>query len=762
MTDTRLITLEDTERAIGFIQPDDRDVWVKMAMSIKSEFGELGFVVWDAWSQSSDLYKSSDAHAVWKSVKSSGRTGIGSLLKLAKDNGFKFSVRDISAEERDRRVVEADKRRAENKQRREADALEHKQKNTTAAARAKSLWPALRTEGKSEYLARKKIHHCGARFSRGSVVVPLWKNGALTGLQFIKADGLKKFMAGTEKQGSYFEIPGTTGETVFCEGFATGCSIWMATHHRVLVAFDAGNLGTVIDEIINHAQGDTHDLFFLAADNDHSKPINKGLEVAEKIVARHAHIKTVWPEFGPQDLKCSDFNDLHVTQGLEAVADYFKEDRAPQVSGAISPPGEGQSQNLEPLSPPDVAELVDNENWAEGIARNKKSMIPLNLASNVTLVLDNDHLFKTALSYCDFSYRIIKRRKVLPEMHPGEWVDADSSHFLVDMSRRYGFEPSDGKLAHGLIVSAQRNRFHPIREYLDGLKWDGEPRLDRWLEDIYESSACHEFNKLAGTMFLIGSVARVFDPGCKMDNVMILEGLQGLKKSSSIDLLYCGWFSDAPIPLGEKDSYQSIQGVWCQELGELDSFNKAESTTAKNFFSQRIDRYRPSYGRFTQDFPRQTVFIGTTNQSEYLKDHTGNRRYWPVRCLTVNIDLLRETRDQYWAEAVHRYRQHERWWPETEEEKTLFKYEQDSRMQLDPWQYAIEDYMLKESKDYYTSEDILVYAIQKDLKLVTRADQNRIAPIMKAIGWRNTRKRIPVGKKTIQRHVYVKAESDDG
>ena len=248
-----------------------------------------------------------------------------------------------------------------------------------------------------------------------------------------------------------------------------------------------------------------------------------------------------------------------------------------------------------------------------------------------------------------------------------------------------------------------------------------------------------------------------------MDNVIILEGAQGIRKSPSINVLFGDWFSDAPIPLGDKDSYQNIQGVWGHELAELDSFNKAETTTAKNFFSQQKDRYRPSYGRRAQDFPRQTVFIGTTNQTEYLKDYTGNRRYWPVKCHAVDLEQLKENRDQLWAEALHRFRDGEIWWISNDEEQLLFEEEQDLRMQVDPWQHLVEAYLRSITKDYITSAEILIDAIGKDSGHINRADQNRVGPNMRVLGWRNTKKRILIdvnSTEKIPRHVYVRAQSE--
>jgi len=646
---------------------------------------------------------------------------------------------------------------------RKAAAKEKRDRQNQAAERASKSWLKLPAEGKSDYLARKKIHHCGARFTRGQVVVPVTKNKQLTGLQFIAGDGSKKFITGTEKEGAYFYIKGETDTTVICEGYATGCSIWMATRHSVIVAFDSGNLAHVVNGLVDG--GAEQSSLILAADNDWEladrRPDlgNVGIKAAQKVTARYAHIKTVWPAFGPHDLNCSDFNDLHVMRDLSAVGEFFSSDCAPQVFGANFPPEEVDAGDY--LLPDDSIEGPENDDPWHWAFQTSKSGARLPTAANVLLALENDPVWKGKLAYCDFSYQLIKLAKPLSDMDVGEWDDADTARLRLYLSNTWSFEPGHQNIADALITAAQRNRYHPVRDYLTGLVWDGKQRIDHWLEDIYQSSTDRCYLGLVGRYFLIGAVARIMRPGCKMDNVLILEGRQGLRKSTSLRVLFGDWFSDAPIPIGEKDAYQNIQGIWGSEMAELDSFNKAESNSAKMFFSQVRDRYRPSYGHRAQDFKRQTVFIGTTNQSEYLKDYSGNRRYWPVRCCHVDIELLEMNRDQYWAEAVHLFNAGQNWWPD-DDVAGIFDDVQDERMQVDPWQYAIEDYLSAYTREHYTADDILVEAIQKDLAQVTRADQNRISPIMKSLGWKNTRKRIQVKGKMVQRHVYIKAEPGDG
>jgi len=453
----------------------------------------------------------------------------------------------------------------------------------------------------------------------------------------------------------------------------------------------------------------------------------------------------------------TDFNDLHLSHGIDAVQQQIFSSLDSAQTPARREPflgGEDLSQY-----PPEQAAPPD-DSWQQLVLRTKDGVVKA-CSGNVELILRNDERWKNALGYCDFSYRVIKHHAPMPDMQAGEWEDADTARVIIWLAHNFRLTVSKNHVQEALIVVAQKARFHPVRDYLSGLVWDGRSRLNDWLKKAMNSPVDEEYLALAGKKFLIGAVARVMHPGCKMDNVLILEGEQGKGKSTIVSILFGDWYSDAPLPLGDKDAYQNIQGVWGAELAELDSFNKAESTTAKMFFSQVRDRYRPSYGHTAQDFPRQCVFIGTTNQEEYLKDYTGNRRYWPVTCLALNTKWIKQHHDQLWAEALHFYQAGEKWWPDDDEVK-LFIEEQDKRLQIDPWQYPIEFYLRSVDQSWVTADMVLVGAIKKDNGTHTRADQNRLAPMMKLIGWHKRRKTVvDIDGSRRQRHVYVRPNDWD-
>lgn len=225
-----------------------------------------------------------------------------------------------------------------------------------------------------------------------------------------------------------------------------------------------------------------------------------------------------------------------------------------------------------------------------------------------------------------------------------------------------GFAPSEKDIPLGVQRVAQDNRYNPVEQYLGGLKWDGKPRVDQWLQTIFRADDT-PITRAFGRMFLISAVARALDPGAKVDTMLILEGKQGIKKSSAVAALFGDDFVLNGLPAFKgNEAGLSLQGRWAVDLGELGGMNKTDVRTVKNFLSLTMDTYRPIWGRHYINRPRRVVFIGSTNESDYLRDSTGARRFWPVACRTVNLELLRARRDQLWAEAVQLWTAGEIWW----------------------------------------------------------------------------------------------------
>jgi predicted P-loop ATPase len=290
--------------------------------------------------------------------------------------------------------------------------------------------------------------------------------------------------------------------------------------------------------------------------------------------------------------------------------------------------------------------------------------------------------------------------------------------------------------------------YHPVREWLGGLMWDGQPRLRTWLQ-VYLGAEDSDYTRQVGAMFMIAMVARIFNPGCKCDYMLVLEGPQGKQKSAVCSVLAGGYFSDhlPDIAKQDKDASIHLNGKWLIEIAELHAFSKAESTQLKSFISRTHERYRPPFGRVEIDQPRQCLFIGTTNKEVYLRDETGGRRFWPVRCGHITVKNLREAREQLFAEAVDAYRSDIPWWPDYATEERYFKPQQDSRYDADAWEESIALFVTGKA-DVTVKEvaigalgfhDALTYSLNgggTPLSRLGTADQNRITKILESLNWR--------------------------
>lgn len=336
---------------------------------------------------------------------------------------------------------------------------------------------------------------------------------------------------------------------------------------------------------------------------------------------------------------------------------------------------------------------------------------------------------------------------------PGPWSDGDTARAVNWFVRTEiaGLPPmaiGPKMIEAALLVAAEANTFHPVRNYLRGLTWDEEPRLDCWVAN-YLGGEMTPYARAAGAAFMIGLVARVMLPGCKLDTMPVLEGKQGHFKSTALEALTSPWFADSRLPIGEKDGMQNLAGVWLWEIGELAALSKADVETIKAFLSSRSDRYRPSYAKHTVDVPRQTSFAGTTNAGTYLQDETGGRRFNPLKTGTINVAAIKKDRDQLWAEAVHRFDAGERWWIDA----SLATPEQAKRFVEDPWQSRIALYLSDETS--VTIPTILGDLIFRDAdnkgnekntigKWGPR-EQNRVARCLTHMGWTRRQVRVKGG-----------------
>lgn len=330
----------------------------------------------------------------------------------------------------------------------------------------------------------------------------------------------------------------------------------------------------------------------------------------------------------------------------------------------------------------------------------------------------------------------------VPLLDKKEIVDTDATSlrewFELEPHLRMAVSDSD---VHKVLdmVSAESTR-HPVRDYLSSLVWDGTPRIGTWLS-TYLGVESNLYTCTVGSRWLISACRRVWQPGCKVDSVLILEGTQGAGKSTALKIMAGEpWFTDTPIDIGSKDAYLSIRGRWIVELGELASLKKADLDRAKTFFSSSTDDYRPPYGRRPVSVPRQCVFAGSTNLDQYLHDETGNRRFWPVRCGKIDLDGLRRDRDQLWAEAMAAMGNGVPWWINDPAVLKLAEAEQDERRPQDSWATDIRTWLdsndaralRAQQKGGVTTRDILIGALGFEPNEIHNGHEQRISKLMKA------------------------------
>lgn len=271
--------------------------------------------------------------------------------------------------------------------------------------------------------------------------------------------------------------------------------------------------------------------------------------------------------------------------------------------------------------------------------------------ANLVTILEHDPAWSGVLGFNVLTQQVERLRPApwhpddMPSSgnRPGPWTDDDDTRLRVWLERSYQVHYKPPDIAAAVTIAAKHQaEFHPVRQFIESLSWDGVERLSALLPR-YFGAEDDLFARRVGTWTCIAAVARAFDPGCKVDTVLVLEGPQGLCKSQALQVLAGGpgWFSDTPLHIGDKDGLQSIQGKWIVELAELQSLHGRNAQAIKAFLSSPSDRYRPSYGRRAQDFPRQCIFIATTNELEYLNDASGARRFWPIRCTRIDLEALR-------------------------------------------------------------------------------------------------------------------------
>ncbi|MCO5763789.1 MAG: bifunctional DNA primase/polymerase [Chromatiaceae bacterium] len=396
-----------------------------------------------------------------------------------------------------------------------------------------------------------------------------------------------------------------------------------------------------------------------------------------------------------------------------------------------------------PPEPPAGGPDDPSGDWEAWLSRNGRGEV-ITSPANLETIFQHHPAWKALLAYDAMSYRTVKRHPPpYPGGEAGEWSDADDTWTAIWMERKYGLRPRNAAVAAVAGATAQLQRFHQVTDWLESLPpWDGTERLPHFFAD-YCGAPLTPYTEAVGRAFFVAAVARVYRPGCKVDTMLVLEGGQGIGKSKLILALFgAKWHIEISYPPGSLDFYQALRGCWCAEFGELSAFDKADTTRIKQVLTQVQDTYRSSYGHHAGTYPRQTVFVGSTNKREWGVDETGMRRFLPIACHEINVEGAAAVREQLWAEARQRFKAGEDWWHIPDAER-----EQEARFDYDAWEEKVAAWIERRNRPgmdaRFTVNDVYEGAIYGDsgrnMPPISRADQMRLGRTLTRLGWQRAR-----------------------
>lgn len=513
---------------------------------------------------------------------------------------------------------------------------------------------------------------------------------------------------------------------VLCEGVETGLSIWQATGQETWACLGISNIARA--PVPDGAP------IVIARDSDapDSKADQQLIQAVTILRQQGRDVTVAEPPAG------MDFNDVLQSDGDETV----------RMLIATTRPAAAFS-----------------DEWREELLLNEDKE-PRPVLANAITALRSAPQWDGVLWHDAFATATVARKPPPWIQNPPTpwpdtaWSDRDDA-LVADWLQHQEIMVPMSVAGQAVEVVSRDRQFHPVREFLDGLAWDGTPRLETWLL-TYLGAEDTPYHRAVGARWLISAVARIYVPGCKADCALILEGPQGIRKSSALMALAQPWFTDRLSDLGSKDAAMETRGVWIIEIAELDTMGRAEVSTIKAFMSRTQDRFRPPYGKRLVDLARQCVFAGSVNpEGGYLKDPTGGRRFWPVVCGTIDIATLERDRDQLWAEARDRFRRNEPWWLETQDLDALATEEQAERYQGDAWDEPIEAYLENETRwlengygernayrqpratplNDVSVAEIMEHALDIEKGRWTQIDQNRVVRSLVSMGFKKCRPR---------------------
>lgn len=498
------------------------------------------------------------------------------------------------------------------------------------AARAVKLLSEASIPTEHPYLIAKQIGAYTARTSDGSLLISVQDHAGITSIQFIAADGEKKFLPQGRVKGCYHLLGNPDGLTYITEGWATGCTIHKLTGRPVVVAFNAGNLLPVS---ISMRARYPNVRFLIAADNDQWGVNNAGLNAA-----KGTDLPYIYPTFQPTDVKPTDFNDLYILEG-ETVA-----------ISQLAPPAEM------PVVQPIISEELPDQYVALPDTKGEKAT-PIATINNLREVLRRLDVV--------VRYNVISKQEEM--LIPGEGFTMDnkanaSLAWIESMCVKYGM-PTD-KVGSFLTYIADSNPYNPVLTWIESKPWDGKDRFTRFQSTITilgedEDDSATEYKKMILRKWMLTAIAAACEPnGISAHGVLVLQGAQAMGKTSWFKRLCPDELRQDGVTLDLRDKDSQLQAIsyWLVELGELDAtFKKSDIAQLKSFLTRDRDVIRVAYAKRKSEYARRTVFFASVNEQEFLHDKTGNRRFWALQCenIVYNHSINMQ---QLWAELLYAYR----------------------------------------------------------------------------------------------------------
>lgn len=647
---------------------------------------------------------------------------------------------------------------AERVKKAEAEAeAERVKRATKAAADCQARWKAAKPATEHDYLTRKGIQPHGVRLDGDSLLIARYNDkGRICSLQEIRPDGSKRFAYGATTGGTYYPIAAKGDDTstvAIAEGFATGATVREAKGWPVAVAFDCGNLKAVA-KVMRGKYPDAR--LVLCADNDHKttnakgEPWNPGIEKAQQAAVAVGGF-VVAPEFAAED-EGTDWNDYAAQHGIDKTREALQVPEPLPPAVVDEPPHWDEVPDYVLEEAAREGEAATDISWMErAFWKNEKAGVydDKHANYNAELILT----YENGVGGC-FVLDVFADQVTI--VKPLPWDDRRFNMRLLDnndiirlrsLLESKGLRMAKGCVKDAVFAAAWNRQINPAQDYLKSLVWDGKARLDNWLITYLGAKDQEaDYVRRVGACWVIAAAKRIFEPGAPFHHMLVLEGGQAAGKSTALRTL-ATFGRDRPIEyfsdrvtfdhIDKSDFASFAAGHVILEFQELSGMGKKDRNKIKQWITQTIDEYRKPYEAVPTRFPRQFVLAGTTNETQWLTDPTGDRRFWPVKVADrLDTDGLMRDREQLWAEAVHRYRAGELWYIKPEDPVyKLMQNEQAIRNIGDPWEDAIMSGLtgLRTTTIDYVFTDIL--HIQKD-----RWDQRsrtRIADTLTKNGWEN-------------------------